>query len=116
MAINSPSYQLRQYLAMGLLALSTRLHVQSGLSVEAVRLSFFFPSFSLLCVRAHAPCHRLCLTLYLLRHSYYLDRGEQDLGCKSRNFPAALTLGACLPLCRPRDRLRRTFCHATEFS
>ena len=43
-------------------------------------------------------------------------RDEQGLGCKSRNFPAALTLGAYLPLCRSRERLRRTFCHASEFS
>ena len=46
------------------------------------------------------PCHWLCLTLYLLRLSYYLVRAEQDLGYKSRNFPAGLTLGACLPLRR----------------
>ena len=37
--------------------------------------------------------HRLCLTLYFLRHSYFLDRDERDLGCKSRNFPATLTIG-----------------------
>ena len=31
-----------------------------------------------------------------LRHSCYLDRDEQDLGCKPRNFPAASTLFALL--------------------
>ena len=37
-------------------------------------------------------CHRLCLTLYFLRHSY-LDRDEQDLGCKPRFIPTTLTIG-----------------------
>ena len=63
--------------------------------------SFFFLLVVLVLLRSScAPCLRLCLTLYLLRHFYYLDRAGQDLGCKSRNFQAALTLGACLPLRR----------------
>ena len=31
---------------------------------------------------------------------YHLDRDQQDLVCKSRNYLAALTLGACLLLRR----------------
>ena len=43
-------------------------------------------------------CHRLCLTQYLLRDYCHLDHDQQDLGGKSRNFSAALALGACLLL------------------
>ena len=53
-------------------------------------LSFAFV-LTLLVTGCVSPC-----TFYVI--PTYLDRDEQDLGCKSRNFPAALKLGACLPL------------------
>ena len=40
----------------------------------------------------------------------YLERVQQDLGCKSRNFPVSLALSACLPLRRSMgmDHSRKT--------
>ena len=63
------------------------------------RLLSFRP-FSPLCDDAHAPCHRLCLTQYLLRGYSHLDHDQQDLGGKSRDFTGALALCTCLLLRR----------------
>ena len=83
----------------------------SGLSVVVLLLS----SFVLVVLSSLRSCSRsLSLVVsHLQRYSYYFDRGQQDLGCKSRKFPAALTLGACLPLRRSmsKDCSRKTPSH-----
>ena len=65
-----------------------------GLSVVVLLLSSLLVVLSSLrsCSRSLSQ-----VVSHLLRYSYYFDRGQQDFGCKPRKFPAALTLGACLP-------------------
>ena len=90
---------------------SSPLCWSSGLSVVVVFLS----SFLLVVLSSLRWCSRSLsqVVSHLLRYSYYFDRGQQDLGCKSRKFPTALTLGACLPLRRSmsKDWSRKTPSH-----
>ena len=57
-------------------------------------------SYSLIRVPASSLHAFSLFTLLFVSSIYCLDRDQQDLGCKSRNFPAASTLGAFLLLRR----------------
>ena len=86
---------------------SSPLCWSSGLSVVVVLLSS--------CLLVVLSSFRSSQVVsHLLRYSYYFDRGQQDLRCKSRKKnPAALTLGACLPFRRSmsKDCSRKTPSH-----